>query len=155
MGGPGHIDGIAHDELDNFYECHFIVDGLEYPTSETYFQSQKATNEEDREKLRGCSAMKAWVEGNKINLRKDWEEVKVDVMYTGNYEKFAQNENEKNVLISSKGDIKFYNSTGFWNKWNTRILSRVRAELRNADGDDEIVEQVKKEMEEYRSLMKK
>jgi ribA/ribD-fused uncharacterized protein len=152
MGGPGHADGKTFEEFDNFHNCAFVIDGLEYPTSETYFQSCKALNDKDKESIRKCSGLKAWVEGGKIKLRRDWEEIKVDSMYKANYEKFAQNEDLKKILLSTQGEIRFYNSTDFWCKWNSKILSRVRAELRCAEGDAEIIEQVIKEMEEYKAF---
>jgi predicted NAD-dependent protein-ADP-ribosyltransferase YbiA (DUF1768 family) len=150
MGGPGNCDGTEYSEFDNFYKCSFIVDGLEYCSSETFFQCQKTTNDEDRENIRGCGGLSAWVAGGKIKLRSDWESVKVDEMYKANFEKFRQDENLQKVLIGTKGKIKFYNSTDFWCKWNSKILARVRAELRKAEGDSQVVEEISKEMEEYR-----
>jgi ribA/ribD-fused uncharacterized protein len=155
MGGPGWVNGESYDEFDNFHKCSFVVDGLEYPTSETYYQCSKAINNEDHEKIRSCSGMKAWVEGNKIKIRDDWESVKVECMYKANFEKFSQNELLKKVLLSTKGEITFYNSTDFWCKWNSKILKRLREELKDGDGDVEIIEQIKKEMDEYRELMNK
>ena len=38
MGGPGLIDGEYVDEVDNFLPCKFVIGGVEYYSSENYFQ---------------------------------------------------------------------------------------------------------------------
>ena len=52
MGGSAIIDGKEYKCMDNFYECTFVIDKLKYCSSENYFQSAKATNREDHEKVR-------------------------------------------------------------------------------------------------------
>ena len=150
MGGPATIDGKDHDETDNFLICSFTVDGVTYPSAEHYFQVQKATNDNDKDKIRSSkTAMNSWVLGNKIKMRSDWEKVKVSVMYEGNKAKFEQNENFAEELKASQGDIVFHNSTLFWNKWNGIIIKRIRAELRGTEEDLKIAEELKSLMEEY------
>jgi predicted NAD-dependent protein-ADP-ribosyltransferase YbiA (DUF1768 family) len=52
MGGPATIDGIVYPITDNFYHCKFVVNGMEYCSSENYFQACKATNAADHEFIR-------------------------------------------------------------------------------------------------------
>lgn len=43
MGGPGHVDGTVLAVTDNFYKAPFVINDLEYCSSENYFQASKAT----------------------------------------------------------------------------------------------------------------
>jgi hypothetical protein len=68
-----------------------------------------------------------WSLGNtrEYKLREDWEEVKVDTMYKGNLEKFTQDNNLKNALISTTGEITA-GGFPFWAEYNGYILMRIR-----------------------------
>lgn len=152
MGGPAIIDGVEHSECDNFELSNFTINGVTYPTAEHYMQCQKATNDSDFHKiLKSDTGLGAWVYGNKIKLRKDWEAIKVKAMYEGNLEKFKQNEDLRNALLSSKGKVEFNNSTPFWNHWNALIMERIRAELRANEDDLKVAEEIKGIMDQYES----
>jgi ribA/ribD-fused uncharacterized protein len=157
MGGPGHCDGKTIGEFDNFYVCKFVIHGVEYCSTENYFQCQKTTNKEDFELLfKSGPGIKVWSNSRKVKLRDNWEEDKVEVMYKANYEKFAQNDDLKKILVDTDGKIKFSASTEFWCLWNSRILARVRAELRsNGENDKKTIEEIKNLMEEYSRKFKK
>ena len=150
MGGPLKIDNVVHDETDNFQKCSFLVDNVEYFSAENYFQCAKTTNLDDRELVRfsGCGDG-CWAAGNKVKLRKDWEEVKVNEMYKGNKAKFEQNPELANALISSKGPLEGGISTKFWNYWNQQLLTRIRAELRGTEEDLKVASEIKYEMDKY------
>lgn len=70
------------------------------------------------------------------------------MMYEANLHKFQQNKELREVLIATKGDIVY--GTGFWDKWNGIIMTRIRAELRDGPGDLDVVLTERKKMEEYR-----
>ncbi|CAF1065165.1 unnamed protein product [Didymodactylos carnosus] len=147
MGGPAIIDGKYHLYTDNFLPCKFMVNNVAYCSSENYFQCAKATNAHDHEIVRRSgSGMDCWLAGAQIDLRPDWEQVKVREMYVGNKAKFEQNFDFGKQLVATKGPIVFGGSTSFWNKWNGLILDRVRAELRQ---DQQIVEKIKQLMDKY------
>jgi ribA/ribD-fused uncharacterized protein len=150
MGGPAYIGEKEHDECDNFYPSKFTIDGVTFNCSEQYFQFKKTFDKEEQEKILLCkSGIKSWVEGNRVKLRSDWEEVKVQVMYEGNLARFQQNEDIQEKLINSEGTVKFYNSTLFWNYWNGLIMERIRAELRNSEEDKKRAQEIIILMEEY------
>ncbi len=150
MGGPAFIDEVEHDECDNFYEIKFIIDGLTFHCAEQYFQYKKTFEKDEQEKLLQCkTGMKSWVEGNRVKLRPDWEEIKVQTMYDGNLARFQQNQEIREKLVSSKGTIKFYSSTSFWNGWNGLIMERIRAELRDTEEDKKRAEEIVVMMQEY------
>ncbi|CAF3053285.1 unnamed protein product [Rotaria sp. Silwood2] len=157
MGGPADIDGKTHPETDNFLPCKFVIDGITYSSSENYFQCAKTTNEADRNMvLKSGSGSSAWAAGQRVDIRSDWESIKVDEMYKGNLAKFQQNEDLRNALLSSgKSTIRFTGSTPFWNRWNGLILERIRAELRQNGEEDarhtsEIREMMKKFSEQHK-----
>ncbi|CAF4075098.1 unnamed protein product, partial [Adineta steineri] len=79
----------------------------------------------------------AWAAGQRVQIRSDWEAIKVDEMYNGNLAKFQQNDDLRTALINSgNGTVRFTGSTPFWNKWNGLIMERIRAELRQ-NGDED------------------
>ncbi len=150
MGGPAIIDGNLHEECDNFLETVFTLGEITYNTSEQYFQCQKATNEDEFNLiLNSGGPMAAWAKGNKITLRKDWEAVKVQIMYEGNLAKFVQNPILAEKLCNSTGQAKFTGSTPFWNKWNGLIMERIRAELRGSEDDLKKAGEIEQLMNEY------
>ena len=152
MGGPGVIDGKEHNETDNFLPCEFVIDGIKYSSAENYFQCAKTTNSEDREKiLNSGPGDECRLAGQTVQLRPDWEAEKVNEMYKGNLAKFQQNSDLKEALIQT-GDspITFTESTPFWNHWNSLIMQRIRAVLRqNGDQDLKYVEEIRQAMEKY------
>ena len=77
--------------LSNFYPSPIVGkdDGIEYPTVEHYFQAHKTTNMEDRIKIAGAKTPgMAKRAGRAIDLRPDWEKIKVGVMFDALSEKF-------------------------------------------------------------------
>lgn len=93
--------------FSNFSPYGFELDGKFWPTSEHYFQAKKFEDTEYEEKIRLLdSPMKAANMGRsrKLPLRKDWEEVKDDIMYKAVYNKFKQNEIIKNILLDTKNE---------------------------------------------------
>jgi len=138
MGGPGEIDGSLVDEVDNFLPCSFIINGVEFYSSENYFQWVKCADAAEAEVVRksGCGA-DVWAAGSRVQLRKDWEIIKVRVMYEGNKAKFEQNPNIAKPLLASKGPVSFSGSTDFWCYWNARIMELIREELRPTELSNE------------------
>lgn len=67
--------------LSNFYPSPFEEDGITYPTVEHYFQAMKTLNIEERKAIAAADTPgRAKRMGRVVNLRKDWEQVKIDVM---------------------------------------------------------------------------
>lgn len=152
MGGPGQIDGKIYKECDNFSVNPFVIDGITYLTAEHYFQVQKTDNEVERNSiLMKKSPLDAWVIGNQVTLRSDWEKIKLNVMYEGNKARFEQNPEIVKTICATKGPIKMTGSTPFWNKWNGKIMERLRAEFRGDAEDMIVVEKLRMEMDDYSS----
>lgn len=67
--------------LSNFYWSNIEFEGEIYPTAEHLFQACKSKNGRMREWVRGAySPQEAKNYGRNIELREDWESVKIDVM---------------------------------------------------------------------------
>ena len=67
--------------LSNFFECDFEFMGVTYKTSEHFFQAAKATNLKSAQKIIDAKTpADAKAKGRAIVIRKDWEDVKIDVM---------------------------------------------------------------------------
>ena len=90
MGGPAFIDGEYVEGTDNFLHKPFVLDGLEWPTCEHYFQWAKFCKATDEcpvalcREIQQCpSAGRAWQLGQsrRATLRSDWERVKANIMY--------------------------------------------------------------------------
>jgi len=78
--------------LSNFYEMPFFVDNIMYKTVEHFYQSQKTHNNKEKKRIiEAHSPFFAKKYGMCCTLRKDWEDVKTDVMYKGLCAKFSQN----------------------------------------------------------------
>jgi len=70
--------------LSNFYHAPFTYDGIEYPTNEHFFQAMKTLDQEERKKIAAAATPgKAKRMGRQVQLREDWEEIKIDIMRLG------------------------------------------------------------------------
>ncbi len=125
--------------LSNFYDSPLEYDGLCYRNSEAAFQSQKTLK--NREQFCNLSPSDAKKLGRRVQLRNDWENVKLEVMYNVVKAKFSQNEYLKDMLLATGQEyLEEGNNWGdkFWGTCNGvgenmlgKILMRVREELNN------------------------
>lgn len=140
--GPVKIIDSFSDKynfLSNFYFFPFEYDGVIYNTSENAFQAQKTLDLD----LRNCFSFlmpgEAKRQGRRLDLREDWEEIKVDVMYDIVKTKFLYKEMKE--LLLSTGDAMIVEGNTwhdtFWGICNGKglnylgkILMQVRSELR-------------------------
>jgi ribA/ribD-fused uncharacterized protein len=139
--------------LSNFYPAKIEHQGISYPTVEHYYVAMKVKNDQQidgkyismmdcREliaKMPAEQAGKVKQFGKIIKVRKDWDNVKLDVMLFGVREKFKHNE-LKEMLLST-GDQELIEGNWwhdvFWGVCNGegennlgKILMKVRSELR-------------------------
>ena len=67
--------------LSNFYECEIEYEGIKYPTNEHAFQAAKTFDIEKRKEIAKAKTPGiAKRMGRQVELRKDWEQVKDQVM---------------------------------------------------------------------------
>lgn len=103
--------------LSNFYPCKIEYDNLTYDSSEALFQALKCINIADRKLFVGLTASDAKKLGRKVNLRPDWEDIKINVMRLIVHEKFAQNPYLKMQLYCTNNAILVEGNTWFDTFW--------------------------------------
>lgn len=88
--------------LSNFYYSKVEFDGKEYPTIEHAYQASKTLDKWKRELIKSqLSPGRAKRMGTKLSLRKDWEEVRIEIMTDLVRQKFTNNELLKQKLIAT------------------------------------------------------
>lgn len=122
--------------LSNFYPCEVIFEGNTYPSVEHAFQAAKTLDKNIRNKIRNKETPgKAKKIGRSINLRSDWEDIKIDIMYELLNEKFSDCKLET-MLIATKDRLLIEgNHWGdtFWGVYKGKgenYLGRLLMELR-------------------------
>jgi len=80
----------SHEFLSNFSHSPIEIDGIAYQTVEHAFQAHKTLDPDDRRAV-AAQSTPGWAKkaGRALDLRSDWEEVKVDVMRSCLELKFA------------------------------------------------------------------
>lgn len=131
-------------EFSNFYERDFTIDGITYKTNEHYFQSKKFSDADKEYAQRIIDSetpkkAKSLGRGNSTKLRSDWITARVEIMYEGLKAKFTQNEDLKQLLLSTskKELIENNKADAFWgsgrngkgNNMLGQLLMKLRKEL--------------------------
>ena len=92
-------------DFSNFSPHGIEVSGFWWPTVEHYFQAQKFIDENHQLKIRESYSAKQAAElgrSRKIPIRKDWEEVKDQIMLAAVLKKF-ETHNALSVILKSTG----------------------------------------------------
>lgn len=127
--------------LSNFHVEDLIVDDMLFHCSEAAYMAQKTHNLNEKKALQPLVGGAAKRFGQKITLREDWEEVKVDAMMKVVRAKFQQSKFCRDLLLST-GDKLIVESNwwgdDFWGICSSfgqnnlgKILMSIREELRN------------------------
>ena len=109
--------------LSNMYYSPLKVNGLYFSCVESAFQSFKTTDIETRKKFQFISGPEAKKLGRKVNLRADWNDIRLDVMKSLLLCKFKHYPKLKEELVKlyDKGieiiEDNAWNDT-FWGKCN-------------------------------------
>lgn len=133
----------AYCEFSNFTSLPFVLDGVEWPTSEHYFQAQKFDDDAYREKIRTTkSPMIAARLGRsrQVPIRPDWESVNIDSMRKAVEAKINAHEELRELLLSTGNEelIEAAARDSFWGcgadgsgqNWLGRILMELREQLK-------------------------
>lgn len=125
--------------LSNFYSSPVTYKGLTYSNNEAAFQSAKTLS--DRECFTNLDPSSAKKLGRRVQLRPDWEEIKISVMYEIVKAKFTQNSVLKTKLLVTGNQHLEEGNTWGDKIWGTvdgigennlgKILMRVREEIRH------------------------
>jgi ribA/ribD-fused uncharacterized protein len=130
--------------LSNFMPCSFEYKGYRYKSIEHAFQALKSTDPKEHNEI--AEASKPGIAksmGRRANLRKDWEEIKDDLMYELVLSKFSQNKSFKEMLLKTIGSELIEGNTWGDTYWGFdvrsqkgknklgKILMRVRETIQN------------------------
>lgn len=101
--------------------------GLQFTTVENFFQAMKTLDHSDRSKIAAMSPGESKRYGQKVKLRADWEDIKLEVMEYGLRKKFAPGTSWHRQLMESRGEIVEWN---WWhdNYWGSCTCSRCKDE---------------------------
>lgn len=144
------IDGFRgkYYFLDNFYPCMVELDGMLYPSVEHAFQAAKTLDMNERKHFQVMNdADVAKYYGQRVKLRPDWDDVKVDVMHNLVYDKFTRtypfkSQSNLKAKLLSTGDAYLEEGNHHGDKfWGTvkgigqnnlgKTLMRVRDEIKD------------------------
>ena len=112
--------------LSNFYQSTISDGNLMFPTVEHMFQAAKTINMAEYEKIAYArTPNEAKYLGRHVTLRKDWEEVKEQVMYKALVEKFSIPELRRSLLATGDEELVEGN---VWhdNTWGNCTCERCR-----------------------------
>ncbi len=133
----------AYSEFSNFAPFGVELEGEWWPTVEHYFQAQKFHDPQHRARIRRAGKPKdAKTLGRcrAVPLRRDWEEIKDDIMHGAVRKKFLTHSGPRELLLST-GDEDLVENAPMDAYWGCgpdgkglnmlgKILMRVREELR-------------------------
>ena len=132
-----------YDFLSNFFVAGVYFEGLWYQSSENAYQAAKTLDEYKRRKFSYISPSQSKKDGKKLELRADWDKVKIDVMSVIVFEKFYRNRELRKKLLET-GD-RYLEETNWWgdNFWGVcngegrnelgKILIKVRNFWKNGE----------------------
>lgn len=111
--------------LSNFWPCKIEYEGLVYPSTEAAFQAAKTLLVTERERFIHLDAGAAKREGRKLTLRRDWEDVKLQVMEDILHTKFSNPALRAQLLGTGDEELVEYN---WWhdNTWGHCTCDKCR-----------------------------
>jgi ribA/ribD-fused uncharacterized protein len=127
--------------LSNFWEAPVSYKGLTYQSAEAAFQAQKCQNEAEKEQFTVLRSNEAKRLGRYVQLRPDWENVKLPIMEEIVRAKSTQNEDLKQLLLATGELVLEEGNTWGDTFWGVdaqtregrnhlgKILMRIRKEL--------------------------
>ena len=135
----------SYSFLNNFHPSTIFVDGKSYRTVEHAYQACKASTSSEREIIR-CAAepMEAKRLGKSVILPPDWEMKKVGLMKDLVRKKFEnpllremlRTTGDAELIHDNRFNDRFWGvSKGAGENWLGRILTEIRQEIFDEDGD--------------------
>jgi len=134
------INNLKGSFLSNFYESSIELDAVVYRNAEAAYQAMKSNDSLVRVKFINLNGASAKALGKRIELRKDWNDIKLDMMYKIVKNKFMQNSTITKLLIDTNdkviiegnnwGDIYWGICNGIGENNLGKILMKVREEMK-------------------------
>jgi ribA/ribD-fused uncharacterized protein len=132
--------------LSNFTAAAVELDGEMYSSVEHAYQAAKCANKKDRVRFRafGVTPGQAKRYGRRVDIRPDWEEVRLKVMYDLLWQKFMHPRlrtklldtgNEKLVEVNDWNDTFWGVCDGIGENQLGKMLMEIRAKVRYETGE--------------------
>lgn len=89
--------------LSNFWRCPVILDGCTYPSAENAYQALKCVHNADRKLFQDptCFPSKAKRLGRKVQIREDWDSIRLEAMRMVIEAKFYHNQDLAQKLMDT------------------------------------------------------
>ena len=112
--------------LSNFWPAEVMLDGLVYPTVEHAYVAAKTTNDVERFVIQTTpSPGEVKRLGRQLNIREDWDSIKLQVMEDLLWQKFQHSELKDKLLAT--GDIPIVEIT----TWNDTFWGQCKGKGQN------------------------
>jgi hypothetical protein len=134
--------------FSNSYPCEVYFDGLTFKNSEAAWQAQKVQYADDKVKFTELDGDSARVKGNEVKLRGDWNDIKYMLMVDICFQKFCQNVDLCEILLSTGNEELVFDTTGLhdnlWgdcscpecvNRYGNNLLGKALMEVRGLLGE--------------------
>jgi ribA/ribD-fused uncharacterized protein len=133
----------THREFSNFAPFAIELDGVQWPTTEHYYQAQKFADPDTQSKIREAAKpviAKNLAQKYRGRMRPDWDAVKDEIMYRAVRRKFELHPVLRQLLLAT-GDEEIAEATLTDYYWGIgrdgtgqnmlgKIIERIRADLR-------------------------
>jgi len=133
--------------FSNMLDAEIIIDGETYQSTESYYQSQKATNEKDRLYIGSLSGPKSKIEVQKIIHKIEWNDIKIDIMKKALKAKFSKRY-WKILLMSTENDPIIE-----WNNWGDKFWGVTVHDNQGKNNLGKLLMDIREEFK-YKSLFK-
>lgn len=135
-----------YEFLSNFYPVDIYIEDQVYPTAEHAYQAVKCEDPADRESiLVWKNPVDAKHAGRSVKLRRNWDNIKVDVMYSILRQKFSNS--ELAAMLKATGDEELVEG----NEWNDRFWGVCRGAGCNMLG--KLLMQIRDELNNGRTVL--
>lgn len=101
--------------LSNFWLSVVVYEGIEYPSVENAYQSSKTLDLEHRKYFETCTSGQAKRRGKELNIRSDWDTIKLSIMEDLLIQKFKHPELRQKLIDTGNQKIREGNN------WNDRF----------------------------------
>lgn len=122
--------------LSNFWPAKVMLDGVMYPSTENAYQAAKTSDLQSRTLFETCEAKVAKKLGKQVEMREDWEAIKVNVMFDLLMQKFQDPELRDKLRATGKEELVEGNTWGdvFWGRCNgvgENVLGKLLMKVRD------------------------
>ncbi len=101
-----------HRFLSNFYPCSIEFEGLSYKSSEAAYQASKLVDDSTvKQDFTTLNAREARTRGRRVEMRPDWEGIKLNTMYRILRAKFSADPLRSMLLDTGKAHLE---ETNYW-----------------------------------------